>query len=207
MPRLNDKTGHRFSRLLVIRHVGRNKHRHSQWECQCDCGKRIVVSSCALATGNTKSCGCLNDELIGSLQRTHGMSGGNRVYRIWLDMRRRCSNSERKCWHNYGGRGITICPEWSDYANFHAWALANGYHNDLTLERKNNNGNYEPENCRWATRKEQCNNTRNNVMVDFKGQIKTLKQWSEELGIKYSTLHARVRRGLASDQLFREVSL
>ena len=132
------------------------------------------------------------------LYHRHGLSGGQghytRLYRIWLNMRRRCLNQKGVDWLYYGGRGITICEEWSNYANFHDWAMANGYCDDLTIERRDNDGNYEPENCLWATRKQQGRNKRSNRHLTFDGQTKTTAEWSEDLELG-STLRMRLHRG------------
>lgn len=126
--------------------------------------------------------------------RTHGDTG-TRLHRIWQNMKARCYRKSAREYENYGGRGITVCDEWrNSYENFKEWALNNGYAEDLTIDRINTDGNYCPENCRWITNKEQQNNKRNNVVYEFNGEIKTLAQWSEELGICYRTLQKRIRK-------------
>lgn len=130
------------------------------------------------------------------MAKTHGLSK-TRLYRIWCCMKNRCYNKNNVGYHNYGGRGIRVCDEWlgeNGFQNFYVWAIANGYTDELTLDRIDVNSDYSPCNCRWATAKEQLNNTRCNVTVEYNGETKTLKQWADEYGINYVTLHARYRR-------------
>ena len=124
----------------------------------------------------------------------HGMAG-TRVYQCWSDMKKRCYNPKNKRYSNYGARGISVCDDWlgkHGAENFIKWALANGYQDNLTLERIDVNGNYEPSNCCWATRTDQQNNRRCNHLLTYNGDTKTLRQWSEYTGISYSTLHKRI---------------
>lgn len=121
---------------------------------------------------------------------------GTRIYRIWMKMRRRCSDPSEDNYLRYGGRGITVCDEWRDsFAAFRDWAIANGYADDLTIDRIDNDGNYEPSNCRWATRKTQQNNTRRNHYITANGLTLTVAEWSERTGIKYDTLQTRLKKG------------
>lgn len=117
-----------------------------------------------------------------------------RIYNSWRKMVSRCTDKNDIRYKYYGGRGITICNEWNEFRPFYEWALANGYSDNLTIDRIDVNGNYEPSNCRWITMKEQCNNKTNNINVEYNGEIKTLKQWAEKYGVKYKLLHERYRR-------------
>lgn len=159
MAKMIDLTGQRFGRLTVIKRNG-SKDGHAAWECVCDCGRHTVVNGRYLTSGKTKSCGCLHNELLAERSRKHGMTG-KRLYRIWHDMKNRCEYPKDKKYSYYGGRGIKVCNEWStNFESFMTWALSNGYNDSLTIDRINNSGNYEPNNCQWITMKEQCKNRR-----------------------------------------------
>lgn len=186
---LKDKTGERFGRLVVL------KRSHGTfWECLCDCGNVIEVNGSNLISGNTTSCGCYSRDMHIEILTTHGRSD-ERLYGIWKGMFYRCNNENATEYHNYGGRGIAVCEEWENIENFIKWAIENGYKETLTLDRIDVNGNYCPENCRWATMEEQSNNKRTNVHITHNGETMTIAQWSRRTGIPYGTLSARKRRG------------
>lgn len=125
----------------------------------------------------------------------HGQYG-SRLYETWQTMKKRCSNPNNRQYHLYGGRGIIVCDEWrNDFQAFYDWAMSHGYADDLTIDRIDVNGNYEPSNCRWATMKEQQNNRRNNHLITYNGETKTLKQWSEKIGIDWGVLYSRLKKG------------
>jgi len=196
MAKYHDLTGQKFGRLTVIEYVGRDRQRFALWKCKCDCGKFTVTRGSSLRNGSSKSCGCLRLENALKACTTHGLSGGrkniSRIYRIWRNMKSRCYNPNTPKYKNHGGRGIIVCAEWHKFEPFYRWAMANGYADNLTLERIDNDGNYEPSNCRWATYEEQALNTRQNCIIIYQGKVKTLKEWAELRNIKYSTLRARL---------------
>lgn len=184
-----DITGKRFGRLVVIGEVER-KGTRVFWECQCDCGNRTTVESYPLRHGATNSCGCLNNEMRIARSVTHGETE-TRLYRTWSHIKGRCFTPTDAAYQNYGGRGITMCEEWrNDFTSFRDWAQSHGYREDLTIDRINNNGNYEPSNCRWVSQKIQNRNRRDNFL--YKG--KCLSDWCEETGLSHSLVLARIRR-------------
>lgn len=169
--------GRKFNKLLVIKEVvARNGDRY--FLCQCDCGNLTEVAMRHLKRGAIKGCGCQKG--IGNFK--HGYKG-DRIYGIWKKMRERCYSSTNQAYPYYGGRGIKICDEWNNPITFVEWALSNGYKDDLTIDRINNNGNYEPCNCRWTTMVVQSNNRRDNVRYFFNGAEMTIPDICRSLDI------------------------
>jgi hypothetical protein len=158
MPPSKDLTGCSFGRLTVIEEADRTP-RGVRWLCRCDCGQNIIVNGVSLSTGNTKSCGCIHRQQLSARNRVHGLARTG-PYNIWKHMRQRCRNPKSVGYPYYGGRGIDICPEWDDYLMFHNWAMANGWRDGLTIERRDVNGNYEPDNCLWVENAVQAKNKR-----------------------------------------------
>lgn len=205
MGKFIDLTGKRFGKLIALKKVGIKRNCESIWLCKCDCGNISNVEGANLRRGHTKSCGCSKKEYQ-SQSLTKIKNANKRLCRIFYEMKDRCLNYKLKYYKNYGGRGIKICNEWLDKKNgrinFYNWAMQNGYTDNLTLDRIDNNGNYEPNNCRWVTRKEQQNNRRNNRYITYKGETYIMKQWSEIFNIKYSTIKTRINDGLPEELCF-----
>lgn len=192
MSKLNDLTGQKFGRLTVVERVENAKNRNARWKCVCDCGNEVIVTGSNLCRGNTKSCGCYQKEMTVKTKTTHG-GHETRLYRIWADIKKRCYNENQAYYNDYGGRGISMCESWrGSFESFRDWSLENGYSDDLSIDRINFNGNYEPSNCRWATVKEQANNRRSNRFLTYNGKTQTMAQWADELGLEYKEIAARL---------------
>lgn len=186
-----DLTGKRFGKLTVIGRDGSYKSGNVRWLCLCDCGKYTHSAGCYLKSGKAKGCSCVSSERMKRLNTKHG-GFGTRLYETWININKRCFNENHKAYPLYGGRGITVCDEWREFEPFRDWALANGYAEDLTIDRIDVNGNYEPSNCRWATMKEQSNNKRNNHFVEYNGEKHTVSEWADKYGVDQRTLYARL---------------
>lgn len=201
MARIKDLTGQRFSKLIAIRFVRKSK-KGDIWLCKCDCGKEVEVLKYNLIYGNTKSCGCLRVES----NLKHGLYK-TRLYNIYRNMLGRCYVPSWVEYKNYGGRGIAMCDEWrNDISKFYNWAMANGYKDNLTIDRIDNNGNYQPSNCRWVTKKEQLNNTSRNKFCVVRGEKLTLAQIAEKYNINAGTLHKRQRLGKQGEDLIKPIN-
>ena len=187
-----DLTDQRFGRLVVIERADRTPSGAIRWKCKCDCGKTTVVAQSNLRMGHTQSCGCLSVETSRKQSLIHGDAHVSRIYEIWKNMRSRCNNANNPAYANYGGRGISICEEWSSYPAFKAWALSHGYADNLSIDRIDVNQGYAPENCRWATAKTQSNNCRTNHVIEYQGTSYTLSQLAEFANLPVSTLYNRL---------------
>lgn len=185
--------GARFGRLVVTGAEERRAGGYWFVECTCDCGTVKMVGCTLMRSGNTTSCGCAHREMVSNRARVHGGTG-MRLYKVWLGMRQRCSNSAKSDYSYYGGRGISVCDEWSDFTVFQEWAQESGYDDALTIERVDNDGSYSPENCRWATRKEQARNRRSNHVLAALGEEKSLDDWvaDSRCAVGRTTLSSRV---------------
>lgn len=195
-----DYTNKRFNRLVIISDAPSQKRANGSSSrrrviCRCDCGVIKNIDLQSIKDGKTKSCGCLNDENKKIPHTTHGLSY-NPLYQVWYDMKNRCSNQKCNHYQYYGGRGISVCDEWSNsLQSFIEWASENGYKKGLQLDRINSNGNYEPCNCRFISLKENMRNRRSGVKCEYNGETKTLVEWCELLNLEYELVRTRLKRG------------
>lgn len=198
-PKFQDFTGKRFGRLVVTSYAGKRYGRKTSWYCLCDCGTKRTVAGSHLATGHSQSCGCLNRDRTIEANKTHGMRGLPE-YGIWSGIVQRCTNMADHAYKNYGGRGITVCQRWRDsFAAFYA-DMGPRPSDKYLIDRKNNDGDYEKSNCRWATRIEQNRNRRNNHLITFQGETRCTAEWAELRGLKYGTLQKRLRAGWTAER-------
>lgn len=192
--------GDKYGRLTIQEYAGKAKNGSTLVKCVCDCGTEKIVRLCSLKKGEIRSCGCLAKELLIKRNKTikyitHGQSR-TRLYTIWCDMKQRCLNKNQQVFKYYGERKISICDEWkNNFNSFYDWAMKNGYTDDLTIDRIDVNGNYEPSNCRWATMQQQRRNTRKNVFVEINDVKKVLIDWCSDYKIKYTTVLSRIYKG------------
>lgn len=200
--------GETYGELTVIAPALRDKSGSACFLCRCNkCGQEKVVRGCDLLRGFVKSCGCLGKERRAEAHTTHGLSH-DPTYKVWLDIKRRCKNSNRPTYKNYGGRGITIAPEWeNDFDAFYDYVskLEHFGEKGYSLDRIDNDKGYEPGNLRYATQTEQVRNRRNTVRVEYQGEMLTLKEAAEKSGINYGTLKSRYHAGDRGERLFRPV--
>lgn len=208
MAKLEDLTGHRYGRLVVVERapsrVTPNGTVQTMWKCKCDCGNEIIARANGLKTGNTQSCGCRKTDILLQRSTKHGgRRSGNtdRLYVVWESMLSRCRNDR-----DYAGRGISVCDEWKDYAKFREWAKQSGYNENAepgkcTIDRIDNNGNYSPDNCRWVDMLAQANNTRKNRLVEYNGETKTASEWARIAGITSKAFYFRLNSGWTMDDI------
>lgn len=198
--RLDDKTGRRFGRLTVVSLGPKSYGRLTTWVCHCDCGNQTTVPSHKLVGGHTKSCGCLGRDVTSEWSRTHGATIGRRhsrrrippEYHAWCGAKTRCCNPTNRAYADYGGRGITMCEQWrNDYARFRCdmGPRPSARH---SLDRIDVNGNYEPGNCRWATRRQQSQNVRSNITITVDGRALVLRDAAREFNVAYLALYKAV---------------
>lgn len=188
-------TGQTFGRLTVLRFAEIRK-KLACWECQCSCGNKKIISGRDLVRGRTKSCGCFRKEI----NKTHGLSQ-TRLFRIWCLIRRRCFKQGTRGYKYYGSRGITICKEWLEFMPFYNWAMSQGYRENLTIERIDNNGNYESSNCTWIPQAQQTQNSRHCVPVVINNlNFHTITAACRHFGVTRAAFYHRLKRGLSAEQ-------
>lgn len=207
MTRKIDLTGQIFGRLTVIKRVINDSGGNCRWLCKCECGNIKEIVGTVLRDRRSTSCGCLHKEVVSKTMSTHKLTN-TPLYRVYRSMKERCSNPHSEFYPIYGGRGITVCDDWRHYyLSFYNWANENGYRKGLSIERIDNNGNYCPENCKWATMKEQANNKRNNVLITYNNKVMSVTEAARLSGINHSTLNSRVINNCNPDKLFDKVTL
>lgn len=196
---LEDLTGKRYGHLVVIALAERNPTYHGarNWKVLCDCGRESFAVTDILNGNHKVTCGLchFHIEHLTSISRTHGKCH-TKLYSVWTGMIYRCRNTKLKCYKNYGGRGISVCDEWTtSFESFESWAILSGYKEGLSIERIDNNSNYCPENCKWATFKEQSLNKRSNRLLTYNNETKTVVEWARSLKFKPMTLYVRLHYG------------
>lgn len=195
MSKAIDLTGQKFGKLTVLRldHIRKyNKCTKYYWLCLCECGNYCISSQNQLSRGKTKSCGCIQQKYFGI---KHNLRN-TKLYNNWDNIKKRCYAKTDYHYKWYGKRGITICDEWkNDFKAFYDWAMANGYEEDLTIDRIDVNGNYEPNNCRWISIQKQQQNKRSNHYITYKNQTKCIAEWAKIYNISRATLSWRIRKG------------
>lgn len=200
-----DIAGERFGKLVVLSYAGRDKYRAATWNCVCDCGNHATVPGRSLRIGKTKSCGCRRFEwgrVLRNLPIKHGQTLNGRVskiYRTWSNIIQRCNNPKATGYEHYGGRGITVCERWLNFEDFEA-DVGNPPGPSYEIDRIDNNGNYSPENCHWATKAQQSRNRRNSVFIEFEGKKMILNDWAVETGINKHTLFKRFKLGWGAER-------
>lgn len=207
------EVGERYGKLTIIKEVEpRIKHNgkiERMFLCRCDCGEEIITPLALMRQGHKQSCGC-NRALVKPISPKPSYQpslrkDNPRLYRIWNGMRDRCYNKNHTNFYLYGARGIVINDEWLYFENFYKWAMSNGYTDQLTIDRIDTNGNYEPNNCRWVDMLTQGNNRRNNTRITYQGETKTLSEWCREKEISVSVVVGRIKNGWETEDLFLPV--
>lgn len=186
-----DLTGRRFERLLVVKrgndHISPSGKKSPSWVCKCDCENITTVNTTRLLNGQTKSCGCYRREVTTAKNVTHN-SSKTKLYWVWKSMRERCRSKKCKHYKNYGGRGIDVCNDWLDFSVFKEWAVSNGYREGLSIERKDNDGWYSPDNCIWIPMSNQMRNRRSCVYLTYEGKVHTVSEWARIFGINHRSV-------------------
>lgn len=220
---VNEIIGKTFGCITVISKNSNGKTpANTRYNCKCSCGNELILNRLAITNRVHLCCKKCRYKFISENRysfKKHGIHG-TPLYQVWRGMNLRCFCNQDKAYKNYGGRGITVCYEWSKFnpegvVNFYNWSINNGYKKEIlsngknkwSLDRINNDGNYEPDNCRWTTQDVQANNKRNNINIEHNGKTQTLKQWAKELNIKYCSLLNRYERGVDVEKCFSKKDL
>jgi hypothetical protein len=199
---IKDLSNMKFGRLTVLK-IDKAVDKRVFWLCQCECGNIKSVAGHCLKCGDTLSCGCLQRENASKKNKKHGLSGTS-IYKQWAGIKRRCFNPAFKQFNDYGGRGITMCDEWKNsFISFYEWATKNGHKEGLTIDRINNDGNYEPNNCKWASQKEQCANRRTNRIYTVDGVTDILYNLCKKYSMHMDTVINRMKKGLAIEDALK----
>lgn len=194
MPAKLQLKNQKFGSLLVVSENGRDAFGLALWRCKCDCGKETIVRGSAIKSGHSKSCGC--GISVRSKIPFKQRLAGSEIYQRWSRMKQRCCNPNTKSWPYYGGRGIRVCERWLKFENFHA-DMFSTFKKGMEIDRRDNNGNYEPGNCRWVTHAENSNNRRSNRIIKIEGVSKTITEWSETSGLSRCAILNRIKIGLS----------
>lgn len=214
---MKDLVGESFDLLTVIEYSHKEQakrgYRH-YWKCKCECGNIVIRRADSLKGKGVKSCGCYREKIlkehnfkINNPKKTHGKTN-TRLYKIYSKIKERCYYEKYPEYNLYGGRGIKMCEEWkTDFMSFYNWSINNGYNDKLSIDRIDFNGNYEPDNCRWADNILQANNKRNNIVLEYNGEKHTLPEWAKILELPYSTLANRYKRGKSIDEILNPIKL
>ena len=206
-PRFSDLTGHDFGRLTVLYYAGKSRCDATMWVCRCVEGVVKVVAGQSLVSGHTNSCGCLQSEITGKRSTIHGMAK-TPLYNVWASMIERCENRNGRTYSRYGGRGIRVCGRWrksfekflKDMGPRPDGSGINGKRAAYSIERIDNDGNYEPGNCRWATQTEQTRNRKTNRMITVGSETRCLSEWARIKGLQHRVIAKRIDRGWSAEE-------
>lgn len=201
--RISINPGDRFGRITIVseaeRHINPNGKTNRKFHCVCDCGSEKTIFLFSLTQGHTKSCGCLQKEILKDSLITHGMAR-TAEYKTWIHIKSRCLNPHNTRFHDYGGRGIKICDRWLSFDSFYE-DMGNIPSHKHSIERVDNDGDYKPENCRWATNEEQANNRRTSRLIEFNGRTLSISQWAIHIGVHRATIQSRIDRGWSIENI------
>lgn len=193
--------GNKYGKLTVKEFVGR-KNNSSWFRCECECGGETVTTSNNLVRGHTVSCGCVNKEKLLARSVTHGLSHKHPLYTSWIGMKNRCYYEKHNRFEHYGGKGITVCDEWKDnFKAFYDWAILNGWEKGKSIDRKENDKNYCPENCKFSSIQEQNRNRTSNIFIEWNGRTQCVTDWANEVNYSPATLRQRMKKGWTIEEV------